>query len=86
MTLTYSHRKGQMPMYKGPRAREGNPFSLPFPSRIFLRPLPSYFSVELSTNLGICKNKCEAGDPKREGDGRDIQSHSRPSNALYIRG
>ena len=42
MSLTFSHRRPQRPMYKGLRAREGYPFSLPSPSRFYLRTLPSF--------------------------------------------
>ena len=37
MSLTYSHDPSQMPMYKGPRAREGHSFSLTSPSRFYLQ-------------------------------------------------
>ena len=41
MSLTYSHRTSQRPMYKGLKAREGHSLSLTSPSRFYLQALTS---------------------------------------------
>ena len=72
MSLTFSHNRPQMPIYKGLRAREGRRFSLTSPSLFSLRALTSLIEVS------ECDLKCE-GNVRVNG----LPSH--PSNALYIR-
>jgi len=88
ISLPCSRHRPQTPIDKGMRAREGYPFSLPSPSRFYLRTLPSF----LGQIVNPYRNKIifsffegEQWDPKREGNGREINSPSRASNALYIR-